>query len=95
MKIALIGNTKQTKIGLERLVEEGYEVTHVFGLPEDKASNKVNFVSLNRNTSDMILFELSELMCNKLFHLTQKVWQLVSPQTNFHNNFAKLSSISL
>lgn len=47
MKIALIGNTKQTKIGLERLVKEGYEVTYVFGLPEDKAVNKVNFISLN------------------------------------------------
>jgi len=46
MKIAVTGNTKQTKIGLERLVEEGYEVNYVFGLPEDKAANKVNFVSL-------------------------------------------------
>ena len=47
MKIALIGNTNQTKIGLERLVKEGYEVTHIFGLPEDKAVNKVNFVPLS------------------------------------------------
>ena len=47
MKIALIGNTKQTKIGLERLVKEGYEVTYIFGLPEDKATNKVNFAPLS------------------------------------------------
>ena len=43
----------------------------------------------------MNLFELPELVFNKLFHLTQKLWQLVSPQTNFHNNFAQLFSISL
>lgn len=47
MKITVIGNTKQTKIGLERLVKEGYDVTYVFGLPETKASNKVSFVPLD------------------------------------------------
>ena len=47
MKVAIIGNTKQTKIGLERLIKEGYEVCCVFGLPKEEAANKVNFVSLD------------------------------------------------
>ena len=46
MKIAVIGNTKQTLKGLNRLIEEEYQVSCVFGLPEDKSTNKVNFVSL-------------------------------------------------
>jgi len=46
MKVGLIGNTKVTKSGLERLLNEGYDVTYVFGLPEKKAKNKVNYVPL-------------------------------------------------
>lgn len=47
MRIAVIGNTKQTIKGLYRLVKEGHEVIYVFGLPEENIKNKVNFVSLS------------------------------------------------
>ena len=46
MKVAVIGNTKQTYNGLTRLIRENYNVVLVFGLPHEKAINKVNFYPL-------------------------------------------------
>ena len=47
MKVAVIGNTKQTLKALKRLVKERYDVKLVFGLSIAEAENKVNYVDLN------------------------------------------------
>jgi methionyl-tRNA formyltransferase len=56
VKIAVIGNTKQTLKGIVRLIKEKYRVAYVFGLPPDKFVAKVNAVSLEKicNENDII-----------------------------------------
>jgi methionyl-tRNA formyltransferase len=57
MKIAVVGNTKQTLKGLSRLIEEKYNVVYVHGLSSEKAKSKVNSVCLREfcNTHNIVL----------------------------------------
>jgi hypothetical protein len=46
MKIGVSGNTKQTYKGLHLLVSLGYEISFIFGLPDEQLEGKVNSVNL-------------------------------------------------
>ena len=46
MKVGVIGNTLLTFKAIKLLVERGYEIQYVFGLPDDKLKNKVNSYNL-------------------------------------------------
>jgi len=76
MKVCVVGNTRQTLKGLRRLVGEGYDVICVFGLPEEIAAKKVNFISLanfclehsiqldtSNNWDNLLALELDLVIC--------------------------------
>ena len=78
MKIGIIGNTRQTLKGLQRLLGINYEIKYVFGLSPKKMKKKVNSVCLkNFCMSNNIKLDTTKFLVKDISLPTGTTLQLI------------------